>query len=294
MVNFSVIIPVYNDPEGLRDTLSSLLQQDYPQEDHEILVVDNNSTDNTKTVASDMADKYKHTHILTEEDIQSSYAARNTGIKNASGEFLAFIDADMTVEPSWLSKLESTFGETKADYIGCNIDLYLPEGERETILTRYNLKTGFPIKERMQNQNFAGAGCIAIRKEVVDHIGGFDQSLISGGDQEFGRRVADADYTQTYAADIIMQHPVRTSLKSSCKKRYRIGKGHEQLYNRYPERDFTRPLYHPFNFLPPNPFKIKSLVNDPSAIEYSCYYFIALMFKIVLLFGRISQKVDHD
>lgn len=74
-VEISVIIPVYNDAEGLRDTLESLVDQEFDG-DYEILPVDNNSADNTGEVIEEFERNYpKLVRGLEENEIQSSYAA---------------------------------------------------------------------------------------------------------------------------------------------------------------------------------------------------------------------------
>ena len=113
MIKVSVVIPVYNDPSGLQDTLESLVAQNFPKDQYEIIVVDNGSTDKTLDVAKMHADKYPQlVKYVIEDNIQSSYAARNKGIIVAKGELISFIDADMTVREEWLIKIQSIFKRT--------------------------------------------------------------------------------------------------------------------------------------------------------------------------------------
>src|SRR3972149_7571598 len=86
----SVVIPVYNDPGGIVVTLKSILNQNYPPDLCEILVVDNNSSDDTPEIIEEFAKKYPGRIIsLKETGIQSSYAARNKAIKESKGEIIA-------------------------------------------------------------------------------------------------------------------------------------------------------------------------------------------------------------
>jgi len=84
----SVIIPAYNSARYIAECLESALQQDYPA--REIIVVDDGSTDDTATVLSRYADKVR---LLTQAN-QGSAAARNFGIREARGKYIAFLDAD--------------------------------------------------------------------------------------------------------------------------------------------------------------------------------------------------------
>lgn len=91
----SIIIPVYNDPVGLTNTINSLVKQDFKGK-YEILIVDNGSDDNTPEIIQKFEKKYSNlVEGFKENEIQSSYAARNKGIKKSRGEILVFIDADM-------------------------------------------------------------------------------------------------------------------------------------------------------------------------------------------------------
>ncbi len=243
----STVIPVYNDPEGIQLTLQSLLtnKTDY---DNEILVVDNNSTDNTLQLIQSYEQQHDNVTLLHETDIQSSYAARNTGIKHAKSDILAFVDADMTVPENWLQKALQAFESTEADYMGCNVELTLPEGP--SLAARYDHHTGFPVKQYLKHQQFAPTCCLFVRRSVFDDVGLFDHRLISGGDKEFGNRVADAGYDLHFAEDVTMYHPTRNSLRALVNKDRRVGRGLCQLQRYHPER-YGQPG------IPPRPSGIK-------------------------------------
>ncbi|TGC08021.1 glycosyltransferase [Methanolobus halotolerans] len=229
----SVITPVYNDPEGLADTLQSLVKQDYPQDSFEIIVADNGSIDETLDVAKRFLQEYpKLMEIVIESEIQSSYAARNKGIKAAKGEIIAFIDADMSVEKDWLTKVSSSIDRYDAYYLSCKVDLF---SESNSLSASYNKLSGFPIEEYINNRHFAPTCCLIVRKKVFDDIGFFDSNLISSGDYEFGNRVYNSGYKLHYDSDIVMKHPARTSYKQLMKKSFRIGRGFYQLSYYYPD-----------------------------------------------------------
>lgn len=100
----SIVIPVYNDSNGIRITLDSLLSQSYPVENREIIVVDNGSTDETRDMIYQFVEAYDRIHLLVENAVQGSYAARNKGIRNANEEIIAFLDADVPVDHNWLER----------------------------------------------------------------------------------------------------------------------------------------------------------------------------------------------
>jgi len=95
-----VVIPVFNSANYLARCLEALRAQDYPAERFEVLVVDNNSTDGSVAIA----ERYDWVRRLHEAK-QCSYSTRNTGIRAASGEIVAFLDPDCVPVPGWLSAI---------------------------------------------------------------------------------------------------------------------------------------------------------------------------------------------
>jgi len=182
--SISIIIPVYNDLEGIQTTIDSIFPQLVDSQAN-LVVVDNASTDQTPSVVRDYDDD--QITLYHETDIQSSYAARNTGIQNTDSDVLAFVDADMTVPEDWLEAALNEFQSSNADYMGCNVNLTLPENP--TLAARYDNHTGFPIEQYLKHQQFAPTCCLFVRRAVFEDVGLFDHRLTSGGDKEFGNRV---------------------------------------------------------------------------------------------------------
>lgn len=243
----SIIVPVYNDPEGITATLDSIAPQ--LRAGSELIVVDNDSTDRTPTVVSEYVRQYDRVELVTEDRIQSSYAARNRGIDESNGSICAFVDADMTVPSDWLERALDVFMGNDAAYMGCNVELTLPD--EPALPARYDYHTGFPIEQYLKRQQFAPTCCLFVRREVFEDVGRFDHRLVSGGDKEFGNRVAEAGYKMHFAADVTMYHPVRDSIRALITKDHRVGRGLCQLQQYHPDR-YGRPG------VPPRPSGIKS------------------------------------
>jgi glycosyltransferase involved in cell wall biosynthesis len=101
-IKISVILPTFNRGMILVNSLDHLIQQEYHKDNYEILVVDNNSSDNTKELVNALINKYPHNNIsyLLEKKPGLVYA-RHTGAKNAKNPILAFIDDDGLVNSKW-------------------------------------------------------------------------------------------------------------------------------------------------------------------------------------------------
>ena len=246
----SIVVPVYNDPDGIRSTLDALLTQDTTH-DYRIHVVDNASTDRTLDAVRTYDDD--RITLLHETDVQSSYAARNTGIRHSDAEILAFVDADMTVPEDWLESALDAVYAADADYMGCNVELTLPDDP--PLPARYDHHTGFPVEGYLQSQRFAPTCCLFVRREVFEDVGLFDHRLESGGDKEFGNRVHDAGYDLHFAEGATMSHPTRDSLRAHMKKDRRVGRGLCQLQRFHPDRYGTPGV-------PPRPSGIKRPDRD--------------------------------
>lgn len=292
----SVVIPVHNDPEGLRDTLDALVDQTYDRDRYEVLVVDNRSRDETPAVAGAYATRYEQVQALDERRRQSSYAARVRGIRRARGDVLAFIDADMTVEGDWLERAVEHMDEEELDYMGCNVELYA-EGE-ETLASKFNRHSGFPIERYVDELHFAPTCCLFVRSEVVDEVGPFDARFVSSGDREFGQRVHEAGFEMGYADDVRMYHPTRSSVSSLARKSARIGRGKHQMRRLYPQRygDSKRLLLYPGLYVPSLPRHVRDSVDDWEALDLGeklRFFLLANGLKLVGAYGTVREAIER-
>ncbi len=284
----SVIVPVYNDCEGTLTTLNSIISQSY--DDYEVLPVDNNSTDNTRNVINEIASEHSNLVRPQEEtEIQSSYAARNTGIKHATGNILLFLDADMWVPETWIEEMVDTLNSNNYDYLGCNVEVV---AENPNVWERYEQSFSFPVETYLEDKQFAPTCALAVRREVFEEVGLFDERLESGGDKEFGQRVHRAGFTQGYTGDITAYHPARDSWKALKSKALRIGRGRAQKRRYHPELDEPHPL-HPFNYLPPSPFRLRRRFSgqDVSAASLVGFYLLEYLLKLIQSYGMLRETL---
>jgi glycosyltransferase involved in cell wall biosynthesis len=99
---FSIVIPAYNEAHFIAETITSLQDQNFKGE-FEIIVVDNNSTDQTARIASSLG------AVVVEETQPGVCFARQRGTEEAKGEIVISTDGDTTFAPDWLSKIDATF-----------------------------------------------------------------------------------------------------------------------------------------------------------------------------------------
>ena len=263
-LSISVVIPVYNDPEGLADTVDSLLAADAGDGD-EIIIADNGSSDGTRETARSYADDHPdRVAAVCEDQIQGSYAARNRGIDEAGGNILCFVDADMSVPRNYFDAVRKQFADGDVDYLACDVRLTASDTNLGSL---YNCATGFPIRDYLQRGHYAPTCCLCIHRRVLEQIGPFDDRLESGGDMEFGKRAHDAGLRQRFAPEITLDHPARNRLRALLAKERRIGRGHAQLSHYHPRRfSLLRTLYlTPWKYLlPHNPVTFFRRCRDRS------------------------------
>ena len=293
----SVVVPVYNDPAGLETTLDSLVDQTYPDDRHEVIAVDNGSTDRTGEVASRYADANATVRTIR-EPAGGSYTARNAGIRAAEGSILSFIDADMWVDPDWLESVVDCLSETGAAYLACDVEL-ADTGGRAGLAERYNRRTAFPIRKYVEEWKFAPTCCLTVRRAVVEDVGDFDSRMVSGGDREFGNRVADAGYDLAFAEDVTVTHPPRTELTSILKKSVRVGRGAYQLRYHYPDR-YGHPaaaLANPFAYTPPLPRTMAQTVRgwgELSRGQQLLFGALAWLLTLGQAYGKLDELIERS
>lgn len=198
----SVIIPTYGGGEYLSRTINSVLNQDYPQV--EIIVVDDNGlySDNQITTKKRIENFIvsKQIHYVCHDVNKNGSAARNTGVKNCKGAFIAFIDDDDEYFPNTLSSLYSAFEDLPSNYgiVYCGRVKYL--GEEKVAETHALLNGNILFDYLMRNIEIGSPGFL-IRKTTYEEMGGFDESFSRHQDWEFLTRVLSKYHAQN--VDII-------------------------------------------------------------------------------------------
>ncbi len=186
MQKVSVVIPTYNYAHFIGEAIESILAQTFPI--WEIIVVDDGSTDNTKQVVAAYGDKIRY----FKQENSGVCAARNFGVENSSGDFIAFFDADDICFPTKIEKQMAKFAEdAKIGLVHCGMREFNTQGN--TI--RYHFegrKEGWIADEMllMMPVITASGSSIVVSREVFKAVGGFDTNLTVGEDWDFCYRVA--------------------------------------------------------------------------------------------------------
>jgi glycosyltransferase involved in cell wall biosynthesis len=201
--HISVIICTYNREDIILETLPAIAVQTVNPSTYEILIVNNNSTDNTETIVKNFQSTYSNIRLIKEIQQGLSHA-RNTGYKNAKYNWIVYIDDDAKPINNFIEQLGNTIQNYNFDCIG---GLYLPwhkYPKPKWFQDRYGsnglLRSDIGI---IENKYLSG-GVLAINRSIIESLGGFSEALGMSG-----TKIA-------YGEEIHLQNDLRS-------KGYRIG-----------------------------------------------------------------------
>lgn len=227
MPSLSVVVPVHDGATALPGLLAALAAQE-DVGDVEVVVVDNHSSDRTAEVASASAVVSR----LLAEPRPGSYAARNTGWRACRGDVVAFTDVDCLPEPGWLRALVRAL-DAGADLAGgAVVPGPPPPGRWAGWWAGYDRAMYLDQADNVRESGFAATANLAVRRQVLEELGGFDDALASGGDALFGRRAVAAGYRLEWAPEAVVLHRPRAGLRATWSLWRRLGKGYGDLARR--------------------------------------------------------------
>lgn len=247
----SVIIPVFNNAEGLKTCLKALENQTYLKSLYEVIVIDNGSDKDIKEVVSQFGQAF-----AAYENQPGSYFARNKGLSLAKGDVIAFTDSDCIPALDWIEKgVAHLLQAPNCGLVAGKIELFFKNPDQPTAVEYFDsIMMGFPQKQFVEESQYGATANLFTFKSVIDKVGVFDRTLKSSGDREWGQRVFSTGYQQIYADDVCVAHPARHSLKELHKKVIRLIGGHQdfKIKKGYAFRNFvddvTKDLLPPFRF----------------------------------------------
>ncbi len=198
------MVPVRNGADMIGDCIESILACDYPPDRHEVLVVDNASTDATAEVVS------RHPVRLLSEPQRGVSFARNLGIAEGRGDVFAFIDGDCLADPAWLRELARPFEDPEVGCVAGELR-HLPAttvAERQAVRMlgewqRYAVSSNPP---------YAITANAAYRREAFDQVGPFETRMPRAQDVELGLRFSErSTLRMVYAEHAVARHRHRTT-----------------------------------------------------------------------------------
>lgn len=275
----SAVITVYNAQGVIGKTLESLLSQ--PVDFREIIVVDDGSIDNSAKIIKEFANKHKNIKYVFQNN-QGVAQALNTGLKIASGDFVAVFDGDIILDDHWISKLMPYFNDEKIAGVS---------GLTKTMNSKniWSALAGYNVEYRQSKINSEFVDHLSTTntiysKSVLDKIGLFDPEFRYGQDNELSYRIISAGYKLILSKNTFCLHFWPESFIGYMKQRLHGALARMTLIKKHPKRwsgDRVSSLRY-FLELPLGLVFLLSLIVSLA----SCYFLIiaGIIFLIIYIF----------
>ena len=178
----TVIICTFNRGHLLSETLPTIFQQNISTDYYDVLIVNNNSTDNTNDIISSLIISNKNASLINEPQQGLSYA-RNTGYKAATTKWIVYLDDDAKIPNDFVEKAINNIANSNFNCFG---GVYLPwykYGKPKWFLDKYASNSGKISNFNTLKEDFISGGIMAINKIVLSKIGGFPTNLGMSGNR---------------------------------------------------------------------------------------------------------------
>ena len=251
-MHITVILCTYNRCRSLSKALSSVAASTLPPSvEWEVIVVDNNSCDHTREVVEGFCSRYPARFRYLLESQRGKSHALQTGIREAPGDVIAFMDDDVTVEPMWLQNLTAGLHSGEWAGAGGRIVLQWPSSLPDWLAIEGPwVRHGLPaLDQGPESKELIGPPFgtnMAFRKEMFEKYGGFrtdlgpsPDNLIRSEDTEFGRRLIAAGERLRYEPSAVVYHPVpedRITKTYLLKWWFDFGRAHAREFRIRPAR----------------------------------------------------------
>ena len=225
----SVIIPARNAAEHLGQCLAALRQQTHPELLHQLIVVDNGSTDDTAAIAQ------QHGAIVVHQPKRGAAAARNAGLAIATGDIICCTDADCTPTADWLAQISAPLRE-HPHLTACKGVYLTQQKELVARFVQLEYEDKYDHLRPQPTIDFIDTYSAAYRREVLLANNGFDENIFYVEDQELSFRLAAQGYQMVFQPSAAVYHLHAHTLWGYLRKKYYIAYWKAQVTRRFPER----------------------------------------------------------
>ena len=225
----TIILPCRNEEKFIGPCLDSIIANDYPKNNLEILVIDGMSDDKTRKILKDYSQKYNFIKII-DNPKKFIPLALNIGVKNAKGEFIVRMDAHSVYNKNYISKCIKYLKEYEVDNVG-GIWKIMPS--EKTLINKAivlasssffgagnaHYRTGYSKGLKFVDTVFGGC----YKKDVFKKIGLYNENLVRSEDMEFNLRLKKAGGKILLAPDIVTYYYPKSTLKEFFKHNFLDG-----------------------------------------------------------------------
>lgn len=236
-MKLSVVIPCYNAAQTIGVQLEALAYQTWNQP-WEVIVVDNGSQDNSTAIIREFTEKIPNFKLIDGSQKSGASYARNLGVKNASGEAIAFCDADDMVAPDWVAAMGEAL--MKYDFV---------TGQNE------HWKLNDPWLVKSFGVEAGDSGCfdhpflpmaftnnMGVKRSVHEAIGGFDENFYAIEDIDYSWRIQEAGYQLHDVPEALLHFRLRKTIPENIRRDWGVGFYEPLLYKKHQPKGLPKLL----------------------------------------------------
>jgi glycosyltransferase involved in cell wall biosynthesis len=224
----TIICPIYNEERRIEACIQSIIEQDFPHEEMEVLFVDGMSTDRTHEIVGTYSQQYPFIRLL-DNPKRIAPSALNIGIQNAKGDIIIRLDAHARYPNNYFSQLVSKLRATDADNVGgvCNTlpakDTPMCRAIAHAMSSPFGMgNSHFRIgTDREMWVDTVPFGCF--RRDIFDKIGLFDEELVRNQDDEFNGRIIRHGGKILLMPQVVVDYFARDTISKTAKMFYQYG-----------------------------------------------------------------------
>ena len=230
MLQYSLIVCTYNRHAFLKETIASILQHFSGKTNYELVIIDNNSTDDTAQVVKLFLHLPTVRYVL--ETNQGLSHARNRGIKEAQNEILVFLDDDIDIEPNYLDVCDEVYSNPDVRIVGGKVLPYnttIPDWLPEQY---YYIVSVFNLGDKAFNTDKLMGANYSMRREAALKIGWYNielgrkgNNLMGGEEVDYLDRARVAGYKILYQPALIVYHKIGNKLNQTYVYNYSFNLG---------------------------------------------------------------------
>lgn len=204
-IKVSIIIPTYNRQKSLLRTLDSLFIQTFPQENLEIIIVDDGSTDDTETLIQETKKSHENLVYIKQEN-KGAASARNLGILHSKGDIIGFTDDDCVPAPTWIESALPYFNSKNVCGVqGVTLPLHKVSQKNKI----FNFTDVVTFKGNEKINYYPTCNIFYMKKHLIE-VGCFDEKLYSWTeDTDLAYRLIKRGYTINLSSNAVVYHEVR-------------------------------------------------------------------------------------
>lgn len=283
--NVTILIPAHNEAIVIKQTLLAMTKLSYPKEHLQVILINDNSSDDTWEIGQSFVKDYPYIEVVTTEGVykgKGKSTALNYGLKFAIGSIIVVYDADNTPEPKAVEMLTLAFNNERK--VAAVVGKFRVVNARKNLLTRFiNIET-ICFQWMAQggrafwfNLTTIPGTNFAVRRSVLDEIGGWDPGALAE-DTELSIRIYDLGYHIRFFPDAITWEQEPENFKVWWKQRTRWARGNQYVIAKFIFRIFRQK-------------QKKSIVFD---VFYFFFTYFIFLFSILISNGIFVANLIFD